>query len=448
MQKIAIIGVGYVGLVTGACFAEVGFDVVCVDSDAEKIAMLRQGRSPIYENGLEDLILGNRERLRFTTDMAEGLRDRQAVFLAVGTPTGPDGGADMSYAFAAAAEIGRHLDADEPIIAVKSTVPIGSSARIASVIRENLRRDVNFHMVSCPEFLREGTAVKDVFEADRVIIGADSVEIFERMAKIYRRFDSKMLHTDINSAEMIKYASNAFLATKISFANEIANLCELVGADIDNVMKGVGLDSRIGEKFLRAGIGFGGSCFPKDTNALLRTAEEHNYDFALLRNVVAVNYRQAERFLAKIRDYFRGDLSGRTAAVWGLSYKPGTNDVRESPALRVVSALDALGCRLKLYDPAAMPSFRAAMPEVDCQYAVSAAEAAEGADMVVLLTEWEEFRSFPLDRLGDLLRARVIFDGRNCFSCRSAHAHGFDYYSVGRADTPVPLPRAMRRHDT
>ena len=434
MQKIAIIGAGYVGLVTGACFADIGHDVVCVDSDPDKIAMLRQGRSPIYETGLEDIILENRDHLTFTTDMAEALRGRNAVFLAVGTPTGEDGRAEMKYIRAAAAEVGRNLDGDDVIVVVKSTVPVGANRIIRDIIAENLPRPLSFHMASCPEFLREGTAVKDVFEADRVIIGCDSIEVFDRVSKIYRRFGGKIVHTDITSAEMIKYASNAFLATKISFINEVANLCERVGADIDNVVKGMGMDSRIGSQFLRAGVGYGGSCFPKDTEALLRIADDSGYQFGVLREVVSVNRRQAERFFDKIVSRYGDDLAGKTAAVWGLAFKPGTDDVREAPALRILPALAARGCRLRLYDPAAMENFRLALPDLDCEYAVSAAAAAEGADMLLILAEWEEFSGFPLDRLGGILGGRVIFDGRNCLSRRSAAAHCFDYFSIGRQD--------------
>ena len=437
MQKITIIGAGYVGLVTGACFAEIGHQVMCVDSDPVRIELLRRGRSPIYEAGLEELINENRDHLRFTTDLGEGLDAGDAVFLAVGTPTAPDGRADLAHVRQAAAEIGRRLRREDLAIVVKSTVPVGTTRLVERIIQENLPEPKRFFMAFCPEFLREGTAVKDVLEADRVVIGADDLEIFDRVARIYRRFGRKIVHTDIVSAEMVKYASNAFLAAKISFSNEIANLCELTGANIDHVVKGMGLDSRIGDKFLRAGIGYGGSCFPKDTNALLKTAEDAGYDFSILRSVVEVNRRQAERFLEKIFRRYPGGLAGRTAAVWGLAFKPGTDDVRESPALRIVSALAERGCRPRLYDPAAMNNFRKSLPDLPCEYSVSAAAAAEGADLLVILTEWEEFAGFPLERLGGLLKEKIVFDGRNCLSRRSAEAHGFEYFSVGRPDLPA-----------
>lgn len=434
MHKIAIIGVGYVGLVTGACFADIGHDVVCIDTNATKVAMLQAGLSPIYETGLETLINENRGHLHFTTDIAIGLADRDAIFIAVGTPTGLDGRTDLTAVTAAAISIGQNLHRDDTLIVVKSTVPVGTTNELSRLIQTHLSKPLLFNMAFCPEFLREGTAVRDVFEADRIVIGADNLEVFDRVSKIYRRFGRKILHTDMASAEMIKYASNAFLAAKISFTNEIANICELVGANIDHVAKGMGLDRRIGPDFLRAGIGYGGSCFPKDTEALLTTASILGYDFSILRSVLTANRQQVERFLKKIFRRYGDRLTGMTAAIWGLAFKPGTDDVRDSPALRIVQGLADAGVRLRLYDPAAMDTFKTALPKVDGNYVVSAAAAAEGANFLVILTEWDEFASFSLERLGKLLADRVIFDGRNCFSRSSAEVHGFAYSSVGRQD--------------
>ena len=436
MERIAVVGAGYVGLVAGACFADIGHDVTLVDSDPEKIRLLRSGRSPIYEAGLDDLILNNRPRLRFTDSLAEALSERQLVFLAVGTPSAPDGTADLSAVRAIARDLGRHWRVDDAVVVVKSTVPVGGNRLVAGLIRENLAGPLRFRMASCPEFLREGVAVRDVFQADRVVIGADDQETFERVAAVYRPLGGRILHVDVASAEMIKYAANAFLANRISFVNEIANLCEKFGADIDHVVKGVGSDRRIGEHFLRAGVGYGGSCFPKDTRALLRLADELDYDFALLRETIAVNARQARRFLDKIlaRYHEGAGLAGRSAAVWGLAFKPGTDDVRESPALAVVADLARRGARLRLYDPAAMDNFRAALPGIEAEYSVSAAAAAAGAELLVVLTEWEEFSGFPLARLAGLMGGRTIFDGRNCLSRAAAAAHGFAYISVGRPD--------------
>lgn len=437
MQKITIIGTGYVGLVTGACFAGIGHEVVCMDKDSTKIDLLRQGRSPIYEAGLEELINENRDHFRFTTNMAEALDGCNFAFLAVGTPTAEEGRAETRYICEAATEVGKNLRHDGVTVVVKSTVPVGMNGVVKEIIRNNLPAPVQFRMASCPEFLREGTAVKDVFEADRVVIGTDSIEDFDQVASLYTRFGSKIIHTDIASAEMIKYASNSFLATKITFINEVANLCERVGADIDHVARGMGLDSRIGPKFLQAGIGYGGSCFPKDTLAMLRTAEDLGYDFAVLRKVIEVNSRQAGLFLDKVLQHCGSASELGVVAVWGLSFKPGTDDVRESPSLHIVSQLAAHGFRLRLYDPAGMDNFRREMPNLACEYAESATEAAERADMLLILTEWEEFVGFPLQRLSKLMGRQVIFDGRNCFSRRAAQAHGFTYYSVGRPDVTL-----------
>ncbi len=433
MQNLAIFGIGYVGLVTAACFSDIGHNVVCVDENLKKVNMLLNGICPIYEEGLEEMIHENHDRLHFTNDSERAVREADIVFIAVGTPQAPDGRADLSAVKAAAVQIARCMEKDGMIVVVKSTVPVGTNKMVKELILANQKKPYRFTTASCPEFLREGTAIRDVFEADRFVIGAEDGGTQERMAKVYKRFGRKIVFTDIASAEMTKYAANAFLATKISFINEIANICEHFDANIDHVVKGIGSDQRIGDRFLRAGIGFGGSCFPKDTHALLRMAEDAGNEFSVLHQVVQANARQVTLFLDKIGKHYAGRLEGKTVAVWGLSYKPGTDDVRDSPSLRIVSELLDSGCVLKVYDPVAMDNFRSAVSHENLQNVMSASEAASGADMLLILTEWDEFVKFPLDRINSLLRGKVVFDGRNCFSRSSAIAHGLTYYSIGRS---------------
>ncbi|MEK0316232.1 UDP-glucose dehydrogenase family protein [Cohnella sp. 56] len=430
-MKIAVIGAGYVGLVSGICYAELGHTVVCVDKDPYKIATLQSGGIPIYEPGLEELsrrgVSGG--RLRYTHDLREAVRGADLVVIAVGTPPLPSGEADLSYIEGAAAEIADALDG-YAIVAVKSTVPVGTNERVRDLIRA--RTDVPFDSVSLPEFLREGSAVRDTLEPDRVVIGADSPAAAERVAELHRPLTNHVMVTDIRSAEMLKYASNAFLATKISFINEIANICEKVGADVTQVAAGMGLDRRIGPSFLGAGIGYGGSCFPKDTRALIQIAGHVEYEFKLLRSVVEVNRDQRMRIPSKLETIFGGDLRGKTIAVWGLAFKPNTDDVRESPAHEIIRHLTDRGVQVRAYDPVAMNSFRSHYGDGDVVWCDSALEAARGADALCLLTEWEAFARVDLHELQDTLRRPILIDGRNVFKEADLAGTAFIYYSIGR----------------
>lgn len=430
-MKIAVIGTGYVGLVSGICYAELGSTVVCVDKDPYKIATLQSGGIPIYEPGLEELSRKNvaAGKLRYTHDLAEAVRGTDLVIIAVGTPPLPGGQADLSYIDAAAAEIGDALTG-YAIVAVKSTVPVGTNERVRELIRA--RTDVPFDSVSLPEFLREGSAVRDTLEPDRVVIGADSPAAAERIAELHRPLTKQVMVTDIRSAEMLKYASNAFLATKISFINEIANICEKVGADVSEVAAGMGLDRRIGTAFLNAGIGYGGSCFPKDTRALIQIAGHVEYEFKLLRSVVEVNQDQRMRIVNKLETIFGGELRGKTVAVWGLSFKPNTDDVRESPALEIIRHLVDSGVVVRAYDPIATPSFRNLFGEGGVVWCEGALEAASGADALCLLTEWEEFADTDLHVLQETMRRPILIDGRNVFKEADLAGTAFVYYSIGR----------------
>ncbi|MFC3801482.1 UDP-glucose dehydrogenase family protein [Cohnella sp. GCM10012308] len=430
-MKIAVIGTGYVGLVSGICYAELGHAVVCVDKDPYKIATLQSGGIPIYEPGLEELSRKGvaAGKLRYTHDLAEAVRGADLVIIAVGTPPLPSGQADLSYIDAAAAEIADALDG-YAIVAVKSTVPVGTNERVRDLIRA--RTAVPFDSVSLPEFLREGSAVRDTLEPDRVVIGADSPAAAERIAELHRPLTQQVMVTDIRSAEMLKYASNAFLATKISFINEIANICEKVGADVAEVAAGMGLDRRIGNAFLNAGIGYGGSCFPKDTRALIQIAGHVEYEFKLLRSVVEVNQDQRMRIVRKLETIFGGELRGKTVAVWGLSFKPNTDDVRESPALEIIRHLVDSGVIVKAYDPIATPSFRGLFGDGGVVWCDGALEAARGADALCLLTEWEAFARTDLHSLQEKMRRPILIDGRNVFKETDLAGTAFVYYSIGR----------------
>jgi len=434
-MKIAVVGTGYVGLVSGICYAELGHDVSCIDKDRSKIETLRGGGIPIYEPGLRELSVRNLRagRLRFTADVAEGVRGADVVVIAVGTPSLPSGEADLSHLEAAAADIGRALEG-YAVVCVKSTVPVGTNERVARIVREHFAGE--FDIASLPEFLREGTAVHDTLHPDRVVIGAAGDRAARILAELHRPLTQRIVVTDIRSAEMIKYASNAFLATKISFINEIANLCEKVGADVAEVAAGMGMDSRIGGSFLRAGIGYGGSCFPKDTKALIQIAGNVAYDFKLLKAVVEVNRQQRYGVIEKLARAV-GDLAGRTIAVWGLSFKPETDDVRESPALDIIDYLVGAGAAVKAYDPVATDNFRRLYGEAGVTYCASALEAAQGADALCLLTEWKELTGMDLGAVGGVMNRRSLIDGRNGFDGREAAALGFDYYPVGRPHIPA-----------
>jgi UDPglucose 6-dehydrogenase len=432
-MKIAVIGTGYVGLVTGTCFAETGNYVSCIDIDAKKIESLRKGKITIYEPGLEVLFERNRKegRLTFTTDLVEGIKDAEVIFLALPTPPGEDGSADLKYILGVAEDLGRVLG-HYAVIVDKSTVPVGTAEKVSAKMAVNAK--VEYDVVSNPEFLREGVAVEDFMKPDRVVIGTKSDRakvIMERLYAPLVRQGNPVIFMDERSAEMTKYAANSFLAMKITFMNEIANLCELAGADVDNVRKGIGTDSRIGKRFLFPGIGYGGSCFPKDVQALGKTAKEYGYDFKILKSVMFVNDRQKTKLIPQLKAYFGGDLKGKTIAIWGLAFKPHTDDIREAPALYNIKALKRAGAKVVVFDPEAIANVRKEIGK-KVKYAASQYEAAEGADALMIMTEWPEFRTPDFDKLGSVLKNKVIFDGRNLYELKDMVHLGFDYYSIGR----------------
>jgi UDPglucose 6-dehydrogenase len=439
-MNICVIGVGYVGLVTAACFSEFGIDVTCVDIDASKINQLQAGHVPIYEPGLEELVRKNLRdgRLRFTTDLTEGLEHALVVFLAVGTPPQGDGSADLSFVDAVAREVAETMNGYK-VVVTKSTVPVGTGERVAAIIRTHQRTPVAFDVVSNPEFLREGSAIEDFMRPNRVVIGASSEQAVAIMKDLYRPLyliETPFLITDVETAELVKYASNAFLATKISFINEIAQLCERVGVDVNVVAKGMGLDSRIGSKFLHAGAGFGGSCFPKDSLALVQMGTVHGVQMELLEAVIRVNHGQRARLLEKITRLV-GGLRGKTIGVLGLAFKPNTDDLREAPAVELVDSLLAEGATVRAFDPAATEQASKLYPTVEmCKDAYAVAE---GADAVVLMTEWNQFRNLDLGRIRDALRRPVFVDGRNVYEPARMEALGFAYEGIGR------LPKQTKR---
>lgn len=436
-MKVIMIGSGYVGLVTGTCFAETGVEVHCVDTDAGKIDRLQRGEIPIYEPGLQALVERNARagRLHFSTQLASCIENADVIFIAVGTPPDEDGSADTHAVVEAARSIGRSL-ASYAVVAVKSTVPVGTTLRVEETIRRELllrNAKIPFDMASNPEFLKEGHAVADFMKPDRVVVGtrgSQAREIMERLYKPFMMNSNRMIHTDIATAEMIKYASNAMLATRISFMNEMANLCERVGADIDGVRRGVGADPRIGMKFLYAGCGYGGSCFPKDVRALIATADRYNCPMSLLRAVEQINERQKELPFEKLLARFDDDLQGRTVAVWGLAFKPDTDDIREAPSLTLIERLLAAGSRVQAYDPAAMENIRKRFGNrirlTDEMYA-----AARGADALVVLTEWQQFRQPDWHRLHDAMRTPIVIDGRNIYDRELLRREGFSICRIG-----------------
>ena len=437
-MNIAIVGTGYVGLVSGTCFAEMGVQVTCVDVDKNKVDCLLRGEVPIYEPGLDELVKKNMDagRLHFTTELCEVLDQVEVVFSAVGTPPDEDGSADLKYVLAVARTFGQHIK-KYTILVTKSTVPVGTSQKVKAVIQEELRRrgeDIPFDVASNPEFLKEGAAIKDFMFPDRVVVGTESENARKVMTRLYKPFmlsGERMIFTDIPSAEMIKYAANSMLATRISFMNDIANLCELVGADVNMVRKGIGSDSRIGKKFLYPGCGYGGSCFPKDVKALIKTAEQNGYSMRVLQAVEAVNEKQKAILFDKFIQYFKGDVKGKTVAMWGLAFKPETDDMREAPALVLIDRLLEVGCQVKVYDPIAMNECKRRIEDrvVYCQ---DMYEAVTDAHALMLVTEWNEFRVPSYATLGRLMIEKVIFDGRNIYDKEEVCEQGFAYVCVGR----------------
>ncbi len=431
-MKLGVVGTGYVGLVVGACFAESGNDVMCVDKDVAKIRALQRGRVPIYEPGLEELVRRNRAegRLVFTTALERAVRASEVIFIAVGTPMGEDGSADVQHVLDVARDIARAMNGYK-VIVNKSTVPVGTAVRVREVIR--LQTTHPFSVVSNPEFLKQGAAIEDFMKPDRVVIGAEDPRSAGLMKELYAPFTrtgAPIMVMDCTSAELSKYAANAMLATRVSFMNEIANVCEAVGADVDQVRMAMAADRRIGPSFLFPGVGYGGSCFPKDVKALVKFSEEHAYDFRILRAVEAVNDAQKTRLVGRIEAHF-GSLKGRQIAVWGLSFKPKTDDMREAPAITIINALLAKGARVHAFDPEAEKTARRVFGS-RIAYAATAYEALTGADALVIVTEWNEFRRPDFARMKRLMRTPVVFDGRNVYSPASMRALGFTYFSIGR----------------
>jgi UDPglucose 6-dehydrogenase len=432
-MKIAVIGTGYVGLVTGTCFSETGNTVTCVDIDQEKIRSLQQGKITIYEPGLEQLFERNikQQRLHFTTNLKEGIEDAKIIFLALPTPPGEDGSADLKYILKVAEDVGPLLK-NYTVLVDKSTVPVGTTEKVRDKIAAHAK--VEFDVVSNPEFLREGVAVEDFMKPDRVVIGTSSPKARKVMEALYAPFvrqGNPIIFMDEKSAELTKYAANSFLATKITFMNEIANLCELLGADVDSVRKGVGTDNRIGKRFLFPGIGYGGSCFPKDVQALAKSSKDAKYDFKILNAVMDVNHSQKTKLVPRIKEYFQGNLKGKTIAIWGLSFKPHTDDIREAPSLYNIEALLNEGAIIKVHDPEGMENVKKVMGD-KIKYFDTPYDAAQDADAIFIATEWPEFRTPDFEKLSSILKNKVIFDGRNVYDLNNMKELGYSYYSIGR----------------
>lgn len=437
-MKIAIVGTGYVGLVTGACFAEMGTVVYCVDVDKEKIENLKKGIIPIYEPGLDDLVNRNAQakRLLFTTELTECLDKVEVVFCAVGTPPDEDGSADLSYVLEVAREVGRSMN-KYLLIVTKSTVPVGTAEKIKQAIREELEKrgvEIDFDIASNPEFLKEGAAIKDFMSPDRVVVGVESERAEELMTRLYRPFllnNFRVIFMDVPSAEMTKYAANAMLATRISFMNDIANLCEIIGADVNMVRKGIGADARIGSRFLYAGCGYGGSCFPKDVKALVKTAQLNGYPMRILQAVEEVNEAQKSMLFRKLDAYFQGDLKGRKIALWGLAFKPETDDMREAPSLVLIEKLLRAGCKVKAYDPVAMKEAKRKVGD-SIEYAKDIYDAVMDTDALMVVTEWKEFRMPSWGVIKKLMLTPLVLDGRNIYDLAELEEHGFVYHCIGR----------------
>lgn len=432
-MKIAVVGTGYVGLVTGTCFAETGNHVTCVDIDEKKVQKLRSGKMTIYEPGLDILFDRNikQSRLEFTTSLADGIKGAEVIFLALPTPPGADGSADLKYILKVAEDLGPILDR-YAIIVDKSTVPVGTAEKVHAKIAKNAK--IDFDVVSNPEFLREGVAVEDFMKPDRVVIGTTSERAKKVMERLYAplvRQGNPIIFMDEKSAELTKYAANSFLATKITFMNEIANLCEKLGADVDAVRKGVGTDTRIGKRFLFAGIGYGGSCFPKDVQALAKSSRDAEYDFKILDSVMEINQKQKTKLIPRVKEYFGGDIKGKTIAIWGLAFKPYTDDIREAPALYNIEELLAAGAKVKAYDPEAMENVKELLGD-KIEFCDNYYHCTEGADALMIMTEWPVFRTPEFDKLEKYLNNKVIFDGRNLYDPAAMEELGFTYYSIGR----------------
>ena len=437
-MKIAIVGTGYVGLVTGTCFAEIGVNVTCVDTNSEKIESLQKGVIPIYENGLEEMVLRNvkAKRLKFTTSLESCLNDVEVIFSAVGTPPDEDGSADLSYVLEVARTIGRHMN-QYKLVVTKSTVPVGTARRVRAAIQEELDKrgvTIEFDVASNPEFLKEGNAISDFMSPDRVVVGVESARAEKLMSKLYKPFllnNFRVIFMDIPSAEMTKYAANSMLATRISFMNDIANLCELVGADVNMVRSGIGSDTRIGRKFLYPGIGYGGSCFPKDVKALIKTAEQNGYTMRVLRAVEEVNEAQKSVLFDKLMRQFNGELKGKTIALWGLAFKPETDDMREAPGLVLIDKLLKAGCQVRAYDPAAMDECKRRIGDV-IYYARDMYDAVLDADVLMLITEWKEFRLPSWAVVKKTMNQQIVLDGRNIYDKKEMEELGFIYSCIGK----------------
>ena len=437
-MKIAIVGTGYVGLVTGTCFAEIGVNVTCVDTNSEKIESLQKGVIPIYENGLEEMVLRNvkAKRLKFTTSLESCLNDVEVIFSAVGTPPDEDGSADLSYVLEVARTIGRHMN-QYKLVVTKSTVPVGTARRVRAAIQEELDKrgvTIEFDVASNPEFLKEGNAISDFMSPDRVVVGVESARAEKLMSKLYKPFllnNFRVIFMDIPSAEMSKYAANSMLATRISFMNDIANLCELVGADVNMVRSGIGSDTRIGRKFLYPGIGYGGSCFPKDVKALIKTAEQNGYTMRVLRAVEEVNEAQKSVLFDKLMKQFNGELKGKTIALWGLAFKPETDDMREAPGLVLIDKLLKAGCQVRAYDPAAMDECKRRIGDV-IYYARDMYDAVLDADVLMLITEWKEFRLPSWAVVKKTMNQQIVLDGRNIYDKKEMEELGFIYSCIGK----------------
>lgn len=436
-MKITVIGTGYVGLVTGTCFSELGVKVSCLDIDRKKIDNLNNGILPIWEPGLKDMVADNMRKglLSFTSNYAEALKDAEAAFICVGTPPDEDGSADLKYVLAVAREIGRNIN-DYIVVVTKSTVPIGTSEKVRKAVADEIAArnvEIKFDVASNPEFLKEGSAVADFMKPDRVVVGVDSEKAKELMTRLYRPMllnNFRVIFTDIPSAEMIKYAANSMLATRISFMNDLANLCELVGADVNMVRKGIGSDTRIGSKFLYPGCGYGGSCFPKDVKALIKSASDYDYSLEILTAVENVNNRQKEILFNKVYKYFNGDLKGKKIAMWGLAFKPNTDDMREAPALVLAEKFTTMGAEIYAYDPVAMEEAKRRLGD-KITLCKSPYEATENADALLLVTEWSEFRVLDY-KLLEKMKQKLIFDGRNIYDPNEVRSFGFQYFGIGR----------------
>lgn len=436
-MKITVIGTGYVGLVTGTCFAEVGVDVTCIDIDKKKIENLNKGILPIYEPGLEEMVLRNaqKQRLHFSTSLTESIKQVEVAFIAVGTPPDEDGSADLKYVLAVAASIGANME--HPMVVVtKSTVPVTTAEKVRKAVQAELDNrgvKIDFYVASNPEFLKEGAAIEDFMKPDRIVVGTDRPEAEEIMRKLYKPFlmnGHPIIFMDIPSAEMTKYAANAMLATKISFMNDVANLCEILGADVNMVRKGIGSDARIGTKFIYPGVGYGGSCFPKDVKALIKTAKEKNYNMRILNAVEEVNDSQKEVLFNKVKEHFKGELKGKKFALWGLSFKPKTDDMREAPSLVIIEKLLSAGASVVAYDPVAMNEAERMIGKT-ISYATDMYDSLNGADGLLIVTEWPEFRVPDFDEITKRLNQKVLFDGRNIFDPQEMKKIGYDYYCIG-----------------